>query len=450
MAEGTMKNVCVGIHVHAEPDRLRATLASMAMAGQTGFELLLLPDGPDAATVAALSQLNHLPQFGTVEPRGVAACFNRLAANSKARVLVLLESGAQVGPGWLERLSKALAADSRNGLAGPSTNQAWNEQGVFPNAGGAAADIARVAREAAERFGDQCRTLEPLYSLADFCYAVRREVIDEIGAANENYWLGPCWEMDYNIRASRARWRGVWACAAFVWRAPFTARRRLEESRRFETSKRLYQDNFCGARLRGAKADYRSHCRGDECPNFAPAELIRIRRPLPERAPDLEPPPAVSLQDSSEPLVSCIMPTCDRRSFVPQAIRCFQRQDYRNLELVIVDDGVDRISDRIPEDSRIRYFRPDHKLTVGAKRNFACAQSRGEFIIHWDDDDWYPAWRVRAQISAMAERDADLCGSSQLYYFDPAAGRAWIYQYAGGGAAWVAGNTLAYRRGFWE
>jgi glycosyltransferase involved in cell wall biosynthesis len=144
------------------------------------------------------------------------------------------------------------------------------------------------------------------------------------------------------------------------------------------------------------------------------------------------------------------MPTCDRRSFVPQAIRCFQRQDYQNLELVIVDDGVAPIGDCIPEDSRIRYFRLDHKLTVGAKRNFACAQSRGEFIVHWDDDDWYPAWRVRAQISAMVERDADLCGSSQLYYFDPATGRAWQYQYAAAGTAWVAGNTMAYRHSFWE
>lgn len=227
--------------------------------------------------------------------------------------------------------------------------------------------------------------------------------------------------MDYNIRAARAGWRGVWACAAFVWRAPFTARRRLGEARRFETSKRLYQDNFCGARLRREKADYRSHCRGDECPNFAPAELIQIRRHLPERTPDLDPPPVFGLQESSGPLVSLIMPTCDRRSFIPQAVRCFQRQDYRNLELVIVDDGVDPISDRIPEDARIRYFRLDHKLTVGAKRNFACAQSRGEFVVHWDDDDWYPARRVRAQISAMAERGADLCGSSQLYFFDPGA-----------------------------
>ena len=42
-----------------------------------------------------------------------------------------------------------------------------------------------------------------------FCYAVRRRVIDAVSAADERYSLGPCWEMDYNIRAARAGWRGV-------------------------------------------------------------------------------------------------------------------------------------------------------------------------------------------------------------------------------------------------
>jgi glycosyltransferase involved in cell wall biosynthesis len=38
-------------------------------------------------------------------------------------------------------------------------------------------------------------------------------------------------------------------------------------------------------------------------------------------------------------LVSCIMPTFNRRAFVPQAIRYFLRQDFEHKELIIVDDG---------------------------------------------------------------------------------------------------------------
>ena len=363
---------------------------------------------------------------------------------------MLLESGSVVASGWLDHLLAALESDARNGLAGPSTNNAWNEQCICPNSSGTFNAVAQKGQEIARRFCRETRKLEPLYSLSDFCYAVRREVISEIGAADEAYGIGPCWEMDYNIRAAPAGWHAVWACGAYVWRAPFTARRKLEESRRLEANKRLYQDRFCGARLRGEKADYRAHCRGDECPNFAPAEMIQIRRPLPETAHFIQPLPEAVSTVASEPLVSCIMPTCDRRGYVPQAIRNFLRQDYPNLEMLILDDGADQVADCIPEDARIRYFRLDHKMNVGAKRNLACEQSRGEYIVHWDDDDWYPTWRVRAQIQAMVESAASLCGTSQVDYFDPNTNRAWRYKYEVSGLNWVAGNTLAYRRSFWE
>jgi hypothetical protein len=46
------------------------------------------------------------------------------------------------------------------------------------------------------------------------------------------------------------------------------------------------------AQLRSEKTDYRSHCRGDVCPNFAPATLIEIKRPLTILAPPVEPPPS--------------------------------------------------------------------------------------------------------------------------------------------------------------
>ncbi|MBA2646931.1 MAG: glycosyltransferase [Pyrinomonadaceae bacterium] len=483
-----MKRVCIGIHLHTEPEQLRATLTSIGANTSEQVELLLLPDGPDTGMQAGLAELNHLTQSVTAEPLGVPACFNRLVTLSDAEILVLLESGAKVTPRWLDYLLGALETDPRNGLAGPSTNYSWNEQCVYPHTGDTPEEIAHIASDAATRFGTGPPiAVETLYSLADFCYVVRREVIERIGAADERYGLGPCWEMDYNIRAARAGFRGMWARAAYVHRAPFTARRRLEEARRFGASKHLYQDKFCGARLRGEKANYREHCRGDACPNFAPAGLIEIKRPLTQSvsatptargdiavhamttentsrgeshvaARGVETQFAVQpcetlvvqLKDSSAPLVSCIMPTHDRRRFIPQAIRCFLRQDYPNLELLIVDDGVESIAASIPEDARVRRVRLEQKMSVGAKRNLACEEARGEFIVHWDDDDWYPSWRVSAQMRALAEQPADVCGSSRLFFYEAATERAWEYRYTAPGARWVAGSTLAYRKSFWQ
>lgn len=470
-----MKNVCIGIHVRTEAWRLSATLASLRANTAHDVELLLLADGPDHATAEALASLRDLPQSGTERPSGAPACFNRLAASTDADVLVLLESGAQVAHGWLDHLLAALDADERNGLAGPTTNRCWNEQAIYARSGGTSVEIERAAKDALCRFGNATRTLEPLYSLADFCYVVRREVIHSIGAADESYGLGPCWEMDYNIRAARAGWRGVWACAAYVHRPPFAPRRARLEAHLFETNKRIYQNKFCGARLRGEKRDYRSHCRGDDCPNFAPPALIHLSHALkPTRVPDnsatvvnrgahaadfnrhatvINKSAVTSIQRAStdEPLVSCIMPTSDRRAFLPRALRSFMSQDYTNLELLIIDDGADSIADCVPaDDARIRYHRLSSKGTIGAKRNYACAQARGQFIAHWDDDDWYPIWRVREQLRAMQEQGADLCGTSCLFYYEVETDRAWRYEYAGSGKPWVAGNTLIYRKSFWE
>lgn len=444
-----MNTISIGIYVDGQLERLRWTLASLNANTRQDVELLLLLDGValNETAMRSLPAWNRVKLSGTLDARGTAACFNRLASQTESDVLVLLESGVTVAPGWLDRLVAALASDPHNGLAGPSTNNSWNEQCAFPRCSGNTAQIVATAHEAARRFGSEVRTLDPLYSLSDFCYAVRREVVEAIGAADESYALGPCWEMDYNIRAARAGWRGVWAGGAFVYRPAFSARRRFEESRRFETSKRRYQDRFCGARLRGQKTDYREHCRGDACPNFAPADVIEIKRALP--SPALVSTPAPASIEVSEPLVTCIMPTHNRRSFVPQAIRCFLRQDYSKLELLVVDDGTESIADLVPTNDRIRYVRFDQKLTIGAKRNLACEKARGEFIVHWDDDDWYPSWRVRTQVRAMIERGADLCGSSRVAYFDPARDQAWEYCYPTSKGPWVAGNTLAYRKSFW-
>lgn len=188
-----------------------------------------------------------------------------------------------------------------------------------------------------------------------------------------------------------------------------------------------------------------------------PALVAEVNTPSVNPPPSSLPPPpnpsAATTQgivESRSPLVSCIMPTADRREYVPQAIRYFQRQDYPNLELLIVDDGADSVADCVPEDARVRYLRLPEKLNIGAKRNLACEHARGEFIVHWDDDDWYPPWRVSAQVSALDAGDFELCGTSRLFYFEPSTRRAWRYKYSSAGRSWVAGNTLAYRKSFWE
>ena len=128
----------------------------------------------------------------------------------------------------------------------------------------------------------------------------------------------------------------------------------------------------------------------------------------------------------------------------------FLAQDYSEKELLVLDDGADPVADLIPDDPLIRYIRCQKRQPVGTKRNMACKEARGEFIAHWDDDDWYAPSRLRYQIEELLASGADICGIDRVFFMDTRASQAWEYVYPAGGAPWVCGATLCYRRDFWR
>ena len=151
----------------------------------------------------------------------------------------------------------------------------------------------------------------------------------------------------------------------------------------------------------------------------------------------------------SSPLVSCIMPTADRRAHVARAIRCFLAQDYPDRELIVIDDGSDSVADLIPKLDTIRYTRLDERLSLGAKRNMAVELARGEIVAHWDDDDWMaPQW-LSSQVRTLLESGADVCGLDKVLFYAPESGQAWRYVY-GGPKPWVCGGTLCYTKDAWR
>jgi hypothetical protein len=149
--------------------------------------------------------------------------------------------------------------------------------------------------------------------------------------------------------------------------------------------------------------------------------------------------------------VSCIMPTANRRRFVPCAIELFLAQDYNDKELVIIDDGTDAVSDLVPSHPQIRYFRESPGTrSLGEKRNLACELSRGEIILHWDDDDWHAPWRISYQVERLNAENLDLCGLDRPLFVDAAAAQAWEYTLMSVAAGWLCGATLGYRKSFWH
>ncbi len=149
------------------------------------------------------------------------------------------------------------------------------------------------------------------------------------------------------------------------------------------------------------------------------------------------------------PRISAIMPTADRRRFVPAAIAAFLAQGRDDAELVILDDGADPVADLVPDDPRIRYVRESRRRARGAKRNRLCELARGAILLHWDDDDWHAPDRIARQVDAIDAHAADICGLDRVIFLSDDGESAWDYVYRGR-ERWVCGGSMAYRRAFWE
>ena len=443
----------VGVPVHADPDRAVTTVRALEAELPLDAAIVLLPDGPDGETARALTHhpvLRVLEQLATAEPAGGAACFNRLAtARDAYDIVILFESGARPAPGAIDRLVRCLATAPSIGLCGPSSNSSWNEQGVRDAlVGGDLADLGRVAHHLAWRFGDGAIPLTPLHSLADFCYAVRGDVVDAIGGADEHFGVGPCWEMEYNARAARAGFLGALVGAAYVHRAPPTARRLEDEQRLFAKSRERYQRRLCRRQLDGERIEIADHCLGAVCPDFAPIDRIQLHIPLGARR--------RAEAASPRPLVSCVMPTADRPDLAVRAIEYFLRQERVRSELIVVDDGATDLRPHLTgfgDGSRVRHVRLAERHSIGHKRNVGCGHARGDLIVQWDDDDWYGPTRVADQVEPLLDGRADITALHDPVWFDVDAWRFDIADPALHQRLWaseVVGGTLAFKRRLWD
>lgn len=168
-----------------------------------------------------------------------------------------------------------------------------------------------------------------------------------------------------------------------------------------------------------------------------------------------EPPPGGKSSGGAEkkPLVSCVMPTYNRRRFVPRAIQFFLSQDYPSCELVIVDDGTDPVEDLVPEDNRITYYRLSKRISVGAKRNIGCSMAKGQIVILWDDDDWHGNHRVSHQVKPIIQKTSEITALKNTLFFSTSDHQFWsckpdlferLFIFG------VLGGTAAFRKKIWS
>ncbi|MEW6660288.1 MAG: glycosyltransferase [Thermodesulfobacteriota bacterium] len=104
------------------------------------------------------------------------------------------------------------------------------------------------------------------------------------------------------------------------------------------------------------------------------------------------------------PRVSVIIPTYNRAALVKEAVAAVLAQTYRDLELLVVDDGsTDGTSETMAAyGEAIRVLRSPRRRGVSAARNLGIAAARGEWLAFLDSDDLWLPEKLARQMAFMA------------------------------------------------
>ena len=103
------------------------------------------------------------------------------------------------------------------------------------------------------------------------------------------------------------------------------------------------------------------------------------------------------------PLVSVVIPTWNRAALVAEAAASVLAQSWRDLELLVVDDGsTDGTADRLARigDPRLRVIRQGNG-GVARARNRGVAEARGDWIAFLDSDDLWRPEKLARQMAMM-------------------------------------------------
>lgn len=171
--------------------------------------------------------------------------------------------------------------------------------------------------------------------------------------------------------------------------------------------------------------------------------------------------------NSPTPLVSVLIPAFNAEPFLAEAMHSALASSFRDLEVVVVDDGSTDGTACVAHaiaaaDARVRLFRCDHQ-GVSFALNLGLAQCRGEFVARLDADDlWHPS-KIGKQLALFQaapgcalvstfvryvdERGRLLCDADLRPFEGPALCRSLYHGIIGGGSSVMIRRSVIEKAG---
>lgn len=118
-------------------------------------------------------------------------------------------------------------------------------------------------------------------------------------------------------------------------------------------------------------------------------------------------------------IVSVVIPTYNRDRYVAGAIRSAQNQTYKNIEIIVVDDGSTDDTSIIvkslqQKDSRIKYLKVKHSGLPALARNAGLRIAKGDWIALLDSDDLWMPGKLNNQLELARKYELDFVSSNAI------------------------------------
>ena len=109
--------------------------------------------------------------------------------------------------------------------------------------------------------------------------------------------------------------------------------------------------------------------------------------------------------------ISVIIPTFNRGNIICNSIKSVLNQTYKNLEVIVIDDGsTDNTKNEVDKlkDKRIRYIKLEKNIGSSNARNIGIKKAKGEYISFQDSDDKFYPDKLEIQMKNLINNNSDL------------------------------------------
>lgn len=126
-------------------------------------------------------------------------------------------------------------------------------------------------------------------------------------------------------------------------------------------------------------------------------------------------------------LVSVVIPTHNRPFFLKRAIDSVLKQDYKNIEIIVVVDGISEETEQLVKElinltaTPIKIIQTVKKVGGSEARNVGALNSNGNYIALLDDDDEWYSDKITSQLeqiqtNKLTDKDDFICFTSLHRY----------------------------------